>query len=176
MYYIKIFLKLHSINWSNFIVYLPLLLAVMGYMCIAIVCFPSCDVINVEINLIFLIKPFFYMTEKSRQKFKYFVKTKRAFKMKLCFWLYFGFLYNHFVHFEKRYQQFLLYDFLQGHSQVVNYMGSLLTYTHMSNKYWLIVDSYHHRRTFPISRIIFLIIDQQIALSKSQYIPVYLPV
>ena len=44
----------------------------MGYMCIAIVCFPGCDVIYVEINLIFLIKPFFYMTEKSRQKFKYF--------------------------------------------------------------------------------------------------------
>ena len=48
----------------------------MGYMCIAIVCFPGCDVIYVEINLIFLIKPFFYMTEKSRQKFKYFENKK----------------------------------------------------------------------------------------------------
>ena len=27
-------------------------------MCIAIVCFPGCDVMNFEINLIFLIKPF----------------------------------------------------------------------------------------------------------------------
>ena len=33
-------------------------------MCIAI------DVIKFEINIIFLIKPFFYMTKKSRQKFK----------------------------------------------------------------------------------------------------------
>ena len=45
-------------------------------MCIAIVCFPGCDV-----NLIFLIKPFFYMTKMSRQKFNIF-GTKRAFKVK----------------------------------------------------------------------------------------------
>ena len=31
-------------------------------------CLPGCDVINLEINLIFQIKPFFYMTKKSRQK------------------------------------------------------------------------------------------------------------
>ena len=42
----------------------------MGNMCITIVCFPVCDVINFEINLIFLIKLFFYMTKKLRQKFK----------------------------------------------------------------------------------------------------------
>ena len=35
---------------------------------------PGCDVINFEINFIFLIKPFFYMTKKSRQKFKYLEK------------------------------------------------------------------------------------------------------
>ena len=29
-----------------------------------------------EINLIFQIKPFFYMTKKSRQKFKYLEKEK----------------------------------------------------------------------------------------------------
>ena len=44
--------------------------------CVLFICvvvyFPGCDVINLEINLIFLIKPFFYMTKKSRQKFKYF--------------------------------------------------------------------------------------------------------
>ena len=40
----------------------------MGYMCIAIVCFPGCDVINFGINHIFPIKPFFYMTKMSRQK------------------------------------------------------------------------------------------------------------
>ena len=38
---------------------------------IAIVCFPGFDVMNFEINLIFLIKQFSYVTEKSRQKFKY---------------------------------------------------------------------------------------------------------
>ena len=31
---------------------------------------------NFEINLIFLIKPFFYMTKKSRQKFKYLENGK----------------------------------------------------------------------------------------------------
>ena len=40
-------------------------------MCIAIVCFLGFDVINFEINLNFLMKPFLYMTKKSGQKFKY---------------------------------------------------------------------------------------------------------
>ena len=34
----KIFLMLHSINWPNFIVWLPLLLDILGNMCITIVC------------------------------------------------------------------------------------------------------------------------------------------
>ena len=42
----------------------------------AIVCFPGCDVINFEINFIFLIKPFSYITNKSRQKFKYLQNKK----------------------------------------------------------------------------------------------------
>ena len=37
---------------------------------ITIVCL-GCGIINFEINLIFLITPLCYMTEKSRQKFKY---------------------------------------------------------------------------------------------------------
>ena len=40
-------------------------------MCIAIACFPDCDVIGFENNLIFPIKLFFYMSKKSRQKLKY---------------------------------------------------------------------------------------------------------
>ena len=40
-------------------------------MCINIVCERDCDVISFEINLIFLVKSFFYMTTKSRQKPKY---------------------------------------------------------------------------------------------------------
>ena len=62
----KIFLMLYSINWPNFIAWFPLLLEILKIMCIAIVCFPDCDEINFEINVIFLIKPFFYMTEKSK--------------------------------------------------------------------------------------------------------------
>ena len=47
-------------------------------MCTEIVYFPGFDVINSEINLIFLIKPFFYMTRKSKQKFKY-LENKESF-------------------------------------------------------------------------------------------------
>ena len=45
-------------------------------MCIATVCEPSCDVIDFEIEFILLIKPFFYMTKKSIQKFKYLENEK----------------------------------------------------------------------------------------------------
>ena len=49
---------------------------ILHNMCIAIVCQPGCNVINFEINSVFLIKPFFYMTKKSRQKYKYFENEK----------------------------------------------------------------------------------------------------
>ena len=55
---------------------MPLLLEIMGNMGLHLFNFPGCDVINFEINLIFLIKSFFYMTKKSRQKFKNFEKEK----------------------------------------------------------------------------------------------------
>ena len=73
------FLMLCLINWSSLIVWLPLLLEVLGNRCIAIVCFQGCDVINLEINLIFLIKLFFYMTKKSQQKVKY-LENEKSFK------------------------------------------------------------------------------------------------
>ena len=60
-----------SINWPNFIIWLPFLFGILGNMCIAIVCFTGFYIINFELNLIFLINPFFYKTKKSRQKFKY---------------------------------------------------------------------------------------------------------
>ena len=47
-------------------------------MCFAIVCFSDFDVINFEINLIFLIKPFSYMIKTLRQKFKY-LENKNSF-------------------------------------------------------------------------------------------------
>ena len=73
----KIFLMLYSINRPNFIVWLPLLLEILGNLCIAFVCFSGCDVITFEINLISLTKPFFYLTKKSRQNFKYLENEKR---------------------------------------------------------------------------------------------------
>ena len=45
-------------------------------MCIAIVCFPGYDVIDFEINLIFLIEPFSYITRESTQKFIYLDNKK----------------------------------------------------------------------------------------------------
>ena len=60
----KMFLVLYFINWANFIVWFPVLLEILGNKCIEIVSFPGCDVISFNINLIFLIKPFFYVTKK----------------------------------------------------------------------------------------------------------------
>ena len=50
---------------------------ILGNMCIAIVCFTVCDVINFKVDLTFLIKPFFCMTKKSRQKLSYLGNKKR---------------------------------------------------------------------------------------------------
>ena len=77
----EIFLMLYFINWPIFIVWLPLHIEILGNMCIAIVCFPGCDIMNFEINLIFLMKPFFYMTEKWRQNLN-ILKKKRALAVK----------------------------------------------------------------------------------------------
>ena len=73
----KIFLTLYSINWPNFIVWSPLLLRYWK-ICFAIICFPGCDIIIFKVSLIFLIKPFFYTTKKSRQKLKY-LENKQSF-------------------------------------------------------------------------------------------------
>ena len=50
----RIFFSLYSINTPNFIVLLPLFSEILSNMCIAIVCKPVCDVMNFEVNLIFL--------------------------------------------------------------------------------------------------------------------------
>ena len=68
--------NIYSINWPSFIVWLPLLLEIFGNMCIAIVCWPGCDVINFKTNLTFLIKPFSCMTKRSRQKLRISWKRK----------------------------------------------------------------------------------------------------
>ena len=73
----KMLLLLYSINWQSLIVWLSLLRKILGNMCIVIVFYPGCDVINFEINLISLIKPFFCMNNKSKQKFTYLKNKKR---------------------------------------------------------------------------------------------------
>ena len=75
------FLKLCLINWPNLVVWLALLREVLGNICTVIIFFPGCDVINVKINLIFLIKPILYMA-KSQDKNLDILITKRAFKVK----------------------------------------------------------------------------------------------
>ena len=64
----KMFPMLYSINWPNFIAWLPLLLEILGNMCIAIVCYPGCDAMDFEINLAFLIEPFFLHDQKFMTK------------------------------------------------------------------------------------------------------------
>ena len=55
----KIFPLLYSINWPNLVVWLSLLCKILGNMRITIVCKPGCHVMNFEVSLIDLIKPFF---------------------------------------------------------------------------------------------------------------------
>ena len=45
------FLMLSSINWPNFIAWLPLDLEILKNMSIAIVYYPGCDVIDIEIDI-----------------------------------------------------------------------------------------------------------------------------
>ena len=64
----KIFLALNSFNLSNFIFWLPLLFEIPGNTFTVIFCVPVCDVINFEIYLSFLIKPFSHITKNVRTK------------------------------------------------------------------------------------------------------------
>ena len=57
----KLFLTLYSINCPNFIIWLLLLHEMLNNMCIVVVCFLVFDMINFEINLRFLVKPFSHM-------------------------------------------------------------------------------------------------------------------
>ena len=54
---------LYSINLAHFIAWLPLLCEILGNVFIAIVCKQGCDVMNFEVNLIFLINPFFLLDQ-----------------------------------------------------------------------------------------------------------------
>ena len=63
----KIFFLLYSI-WPNFIVWLPLIREILSNIFIVIVYEPGCDVINFEIDPIFLIKQFLLHEQKFRTK------------------------------------------------------------------------------------------------------------
>ena len=70
----KMFLMICSINWPNLLVWLPLLLEILGNMCIAIVCFPGCYVINFKINL--ANQAVFLRDQKIKTKFKFIENEK----------------------------------------------------------------------------------------------------
>ena len=72
----KMFFTLYFISWPHLIVWLPLLLDILGKMCIAIVCYPGCDAVGFEIKRPFLIKPFFFMKKTLRQKIIYLENEK----------------------------------------------------------------------------------------------------
>ena len=61
--------------------WLPLLCEILGNMFTVIVCWPGWDVINFEINLVFLIKPFFLHDQKFKANNCHILRTE-GFKMK----------------------------------------------------------------------------------------------
>ena len=68
----------YILYWSNFVLWLPLLLEISGNICLVFVYYPVCDVVNFEINLSFFVKLFSYMTKKkkiSRSIFHHFKRT-----------------------------------------------------------------------------------------------------
>ena len=78
----KIFPMLYSINWPNSILTLPLILEILGNMCIIIICFSVYDVINFETNLSVRFKCVFLMAKKKLgQKSKY-LKNEKTFLAK----------------------------------------------------------------------------------------------
>ena len=66
-------------NRSNFTVRLPLFLERSGNMCIVIICYSVCGVINFETFLSFLIKLLSCVPKISEQKFKY-LKIQKSFQ------------------------------------------------------------------------------------------------
>ena len=69
---------LYSVNWSNFIVSLPLLLEISGNIWITIICYPVDDVIILKLTFTFLSSRFLTWPKTSGQIFKY-LKNKKSF-------------------------------------------------------------------------------------------------
>ena len=77
----KMVLMLYSINWPNFIVWLPYFLRYLAIYVFVIVCYPICDVMNFEIYLSFSSSRF-PTWPKLQNKNWNISRTKRAFKVK----------------------------------------------------------------------------------------------
>ena len=69
-----IFLTQSFINWLNSIAWLPLLLKILGNMCIVTICCSVGEVIYCVIKVNFCIKLFFYITNKQGKNCKYLIR------------------------------------------------------------------------------------------------------
>ena len=72
----KLLLLLCCITWRNLLILLPLLCEILHNICIAIVCWPGCDVINLEISRIFLTNPFVLHVQKVKTNMLYLENEK----------------------------------------------------------------------------------------------------
>ena len=80
-------------------------------MSIVIVCWPLSDIINFEINIIFLILQFFLRDQKARQKFKYLEKEKSL-------WVE---IKSIFYHFQRAFIEANKTTFLEGESLTLKF-------------------------------------------------------
>ena len=78
--YFSCYVLLTNFNYSNFIVWLFFLHEILGHICIIIICFSVCDVINFEIKLSYQV--FFLYDQKSLNKYLNISRTKRVFEMR----------------------------------------------------------------------------------------------
>ena len=78
--YFSCYVLLTNFNYSNFIVWLLFFHKILGHICIIIICFSVCDVINFEIKLSYQV--FFLYDQKSLNKYLNIFRTKRVFEMR----------------------------------------------------------------------------------------------
>ena len=78
--YFSCYALLTNFNYSNFIVWLLFFHKILGHICIIIICFSVCDVINFEIKLSYQV--FFLYDQKSLNKYLNIFRTKRVFEMR----------------------------------------------------------------------------------------------
>ena len=77
---------LYSISWTDFILWLPLLLEILDILFLVFICFPVCEVINFEFN--FFYQAIFLHNQKIQNKNLNIFRTKEAFKIKFKVFFY----------------------------------------------------------------------------------------